>query len=162
MAADLDEQKTREKLGARAQQAAQLLTHLERAKGATLYESVTRTQQGVKMSKFLGLIQAVLMISVSSVAAGQAAPGAPAKPAPAPLYTYREAMVPMRDGVHLQTVIMVPLDARGPLPILLRRTPYGVPDKAYTQVPESLTALAADGYILVVQNLRGRQYVAHL
>ena len=108
------------------------------------------------MSKFLGLIQAVLLTSVSAVAAGQAPPEAPAKPAPRPLYTYREEMVPMRDGVHLQTVIMVPLDARGPLPILLRRTPYGVPEKAFTEVPESLTALAADGYILVVQNIRGR------
>ena len=114
------------------------------------------SKQGVHMSKFLGLIQAVLLTSVSAVAAGQAPPEAPAKPAPRPLYTYREEMVPMRDGVHLQTVIMVPLDARGPLPILLRRTPYGVPEKAFTEVPESLTALAADGYILVVQNIRGR------
>ncbi len=108
------------------------------------------------MSKLLRLIQAVLMISVSAVAAGQAPPNAPAKPAPRPLYTYRAEMVPMRDGVHLQTVIMVPLDARGPLPILLRRTPYGVPEKPYAEIPESLTALAADGYILVVQNIRGR------
>jgi hypothetical protein len=65
-------------------------------------------------------------------------------------------MIPVRDGVHLQTVIMAPLYARGPLPILLRRTPYGVPEKPYTEIPGSLTALAADGYILVVQNIRGR------
>jgi len=108
------------------------------------------------MAKLVGLVQATLMILLSAVAAGQSPSDAPAKPAPRPLYTYRAEMVPMRDGVHLQTVIMVPLDARGPLPILLRRTPYGVPEKAYTEIPESLTALAADGYILVVQNIRGR------
>jgi uncharacterized protein len=108
------------------------------------------------MSKFVILIQAGLITVLSTVAAGQTPPDVPAKPAPRPLYSYREEMVPVRDGVHLQTVIMVPMDARGSLPILLRRTPYGVPEKPYAEIPESLTALAADGYILVVQNIRGR------
>jgi putative CocE/NonD family hydrolase len=53
-------------------------------------------------------------------------------------------------------VILRPLDRTEPLPILLRRTPYGVPDKAPAAVPESLRALAADGYIFVIQNIRGR------
>jgi putative CocE/NonD family hydrolase len=75
---------------------------------------------------------------------------------PQTLFTFREVMIPMRDGIPLQTVIMTPVNAKGPLPILLRRTPYGVPDKAYTQMPDSLTALAADGYIFVIQNIRGR------
>ena len=35
----------------------------------------------------------------------------------------REVMIPMRDGVKLHTVILVPRDARG-APILLTRTPY--------------------------------------
>jgi putative CocE/NonD family hydrolase len=108
------------------------------------------------MPKFIGLIHAALMIFGSAVAAGQAPSNIPAKTGPQPLYSYRAEMVPMRDGVHLQTVIMVPLNARGPLPILLRRTPYGVPEVPYAVIPESLTALAADGYILVVQNIRGR------
>ena len=64
-------------------------------------------------------------------------------------------MVPMRDGVHLQTVVLTPLTQQGPLPILFRRTPYGVPDKA-PEVSESVKALVADGYIFVIQNLRGR------
>jgi putative CocE/NonD family hydrolase len=108
------------------------------------------------MSKFVILIQAGLITVLSTVAAGQSLPTTPAKVGPPPLFSYREEMIPMRDGVHLQTVIMVPLNARGPLPILLRRTPYGVPEKPYSELPESLTALAADGYVLVVQNLRGR------
>ena len=66
-----------------------------------------------------------------------------------------EVMIPMRDGVRLQTVIIRPKDAHGPLPILLRRTPYGVPDKESAE-----EALATDPYagkwIRVAQNLRGR------
>jgi uncharacterized protein len=108
------------------------------------------------MPIFTRSIQLVLMICVSAFAAGQSSPNTPAKPGPRPLYSYRAEMVPMRDGIRLQTVIMVPLDARKPLPILLRRTPYGVPEAPYTEIPKSLTALAADGYILVVQNIRGR------
>ena len=65
-------------------------------------------------------------------------------------------MVPVRDGVHLQTVILTPVDRHGPLPILFRRTPYGVPDSAPSEIPTSLQALMADGYIFVIQNLRGR------
>ncbi len=38
-------------------------------------------------------------------------------------YTRREVMIPMRDGVKLHTVILVPKGAKG-APILLTRTPY--------------------------------------
>src|SRR5215203_1061141 len=38
-------------------------------------------------------------------------------------YTRRIAMVPMRDGVKLHTVVLVPKGAKG-APILLTRTPY--------------------------------------
>src|SRR5947209_2713243 len=71
-------------------------------------------------------------------------------------YSFMEAMIPMRDGIRLQTVIIAPRGVNQPLPILLRRTPYGVPSKAFDAVPEGLKALAADGYIFVVQNIRGR------
>ena len=62
----------------------------------------------------------------------------------------------MRDGMHLQTAILTPADQHGPLPILFRRTPYGVPDKAPEELPTSLKELVQDGYIFVIQNLRGR------
>jgi putative CocE/NonD family hydrolase len=75
---------------------------------------------------------------------------------PSPPFTLQEVMVPMRDGVRLQTVILTPTDRTGPLPILFRRTPYGVPDKPPAQLPAALRELYADGYIFVVQNLRGR------
>jgi putative CocE/NonD family hydrolase len=81
-------------------------------------------------------------------------------------YRVQEVMIPMRDGVHLQTVIISRRDQTAALPILLTRTPYGVPtqevfDESAAKngpdwVPDSWKELAADGYIFVLQNLRGR------
>ncbi|HLZ77071.1 CocE/NonD family hydrolase [Phenylobacterium sp.] len=98
---------------------------------------------------------AMALSALSLPAAAQPPPPA-AAPAPAPIFAFQEVMIPMRDGVKLQTVILTPLDAKGPLPIMLQRTPYGVPQKAPTRVSESLKQLAADGYIFVFQNIRGR------
>ena len=74
----------------------------------------------------------------------------------APVYTFEEVMIPMRDGVRLQTVILARADRRDPLPILFERTPYGVPSQAPTQASASPRGMAQDGYIMVLQNLRGR------
>jgi len=72
-------------------------------------------------------------------------------------FNYTEVMVPVRDGVHLQTAIFTPTDQHEPLPILLLRTPYGVPDRSDDlEKSPGLKALIADGYIFVYQNLRGR------
>lgn len=89
-------------------------------------------------------------------ATGQQRSAQQAQPAPKPLFKLQEVMIPVRDGVRLQTAILTPVDQQGPLPILFRRTPYGVPDKAPEQIPSSLKELAQDGYIFVFQNLRGR------
>ena len=51
------------------------------------------------------------------VAARLPAQQTPAKPALA----FEEVMIPVRDGVHLQTAILTPTDKTGPLPILFRR-----------------------------------------
>ncbi len=75
---------------------------------------------------------------------------------PTPAFTLQEVMIPMRDGVHLQTVIMTPVRQGETLPILFTRTPYGVPEKAPDPLPFYLQNLARDGYIFVFQNLRGR------
>jgi len=78
------------------------------------------------------------------------------QPATQPIFSYQEVMIPVRDGVRLQTVVLAPTNATKPLPILFRRTPYGVPEKAPEQMPTSWKELAQDGYIFVIQNLRGR------
>src|SRR4051794_27637437 len=78
------------------------------------------------------------------------------QPDSAPKFTLQEVMIPVRDGVHLQTAILTPITRSGPLPILLTRTPYGVADKAPTRIPASFKELVQDGYVFVFQNLRGR------
>lgn len=73
------------------------------------------------------------------------------------VFIRQEAMIPMRDGVPLQTVIFTPRHASGPLPFLFQRTPYGVPETERHLVESgSFDELIADGYIFVFQNIRGR------
>jgi hypothetical protein len=71
-------------------------------------------------------------------------------------FSLKEVMIPMRDGVHLQTAILTPLNQSAPLPILLERTPYGVPSNPPAPIPARWAELSRDGYIFVIQNLRGR------
>ncbi len=108
----------------------------------------------MRLSNLRFLLPSMLLISVA--AQNPAPPQSAQQPAPKPLFTLQEVMIPVRDGVHLQTVILTPVDQQGPLPILFRRTPYGVPDKPPEQMPSSMKELAQDGYIFVIQNLRGR------
>jgi putative CocE/NonD family hydrolase len=78
-------------------------------------------------------------------------------------YVKRTAEIPMRDGVKLHTVIVVPKSA-GALPILLTRTPYDADAHlARSNSPTMLGALGQgdevfvqDGYIRVFQDIRGR------
>jgi putative CocE/NonD family hydrolase len=93
----------------------------------------------------------LLSVGIASVAGQEAPP-----PSGEPLFEMKEVMLPVRDGVHLQTVIMTPKNTSKPLPILFKRTPYGVPEKTPEQMPPSWKELQQDGYILVFQNLRGR------
>jgi putative CocE/NonD family hydrolase len=75
-------------------------------------------------------------------------------------------MIPMRDGVHLQTAIIRKTSDTRALPILLSRTAYGIStqeifDRRAVQQKSDGTPiwwreLAADGYIFVAQNVRGR------
>jgi hypothetical protein len=102
--------------------------------------------------RIIGRFLIVLLLAGVFCAAGQEAQA----PAVQAIFQYQEVMLPVRDGVHLQTVILTPTNAPKPLPILFRRTPYGVPEKAPQQMPSSMKELAQDGYIFVVQNLRGR------
>src|SRR3977135_1437016 len=58
-------------------------------------------------------------------------------------YVKRDVMIPMRDGVKLYTVIVVPKGARN-APILLTRTPYNASKRAErNQYPPTLAPLPA-------------------
>jgi len=81
-------------------------------------------------------------------------------------YTRLEVMIPMRDGVKLNTVILVPKGARN-APILLTRTPYDAQELtshsesshlgAILQGYDNVTdVIVQDGYIRVVQDVRGK------
>ena len=77
--------------------------------------------------------------------------------APSSAFKWQEVMIPMRDGIKLQTVIITPLNQTAALPIMMERTPYGVPERAFSNpVSPRYKELAQDGYIFVFQNLRGR------
>jgi len=100
---------------------------------------------------------AILLLLFAVTAAAQA-PAPPAAEEPE-LFNRTDAMIPMRDGARLETVILTPKDAKEPLPILLTRSPYGVPPKDFRYTAKNLEQLAelmADGYVFVVQNIRGR------
>jgi putative CocE/NonD family hydrolase len=92
------------------------------------------------------------------------------KPATATFdYERREVMIPMRDGVKLHTVILVPRSATRtkPAPILLTRTPYSA-DELTTHAQSShlgpalwgydnaTEVIVEGGYIRVVQDVRGK------
>lgn len=98
----------------------------------------------------------LLLVMLATLQPNPAAAQTPARSEHKPIFKLQEVMVPVRDGVRLQTAILTPVDQKGPLPILFRRTPYGVPEKPPEEMPSSMKELAADGYIFVIQNLRGR------
>ena len=81
-------------------------------------------------------------------------------------YERREVMIPMRDGVKLHTVILVPRGAKG-APILLTRTPYDASAlTTHAQSPHlgptlwgydnATEVIVEGGYIRVVQDVRGK------
>jgi putative CocE/NonD family hydrolase len=70
-------------------------------------------------------------------------------------FAVTDAMVPVRDGVRLNTKIFAPKDHSEPLPIIFRRTPYGIKDAAGSFVTQ-FKALADEGYIFVFQDIRGK------
>lgn len=75
----------------------------------------------------------------------------------------RYVMIPMRDGVKLHTVIVVPKGASG-LPIMLTRTPYNAAKRVERAASTTMLGvlplgdevLAKRGYIRVFQDVRGK------
>jgi len=133
-------------------------------------------------------LQVVLMSTLALTSLGVAQTGQAAYPdypseTPANLqpvtasfdYERREAMIPMRDGVKLHTVILVPKGAKH-APILLTRTPYSA-DELTSHDPRGAESSGAasshlgpilygydnateviveGGYIRVIQDVRGK------
>ncbi len=143
--------------------------------------------------KITSLLHVVSCLSVLASAlffakplGAQTAPQYPALPSETPAtfvpktdsfdYTKRIVMIPMRDGVRLHTVILIPKDAKD-APILLTRTPYSADELTshdprggqQTSAPASkhlgpilngydnaTEVIVEGGYIRVVQDVRGK------
>ncbi len=72
-------------------------------------------------------------------------------------YERRELKIPMRDGVTLFAVALIPKGATAPLPIILIRTPFSAAREFRSAtLPASLRELGEDGYIFVNEDIRGR------
>ncbi len=101
------------------------------------------------------VLRAVPLLALA-LAAGATLISSGQNPAAPPEFSRTEAMIAMRDGVKLRTVVYAPKNAAALLPFLLQRTPYGVPETAVNLAGESYRELVADGYIFVYQDIRGR------
>ena len=75
-------------------------------------------------------------------------------------YLKKEYRIPMRDGIKLFTSVYAPRDATKAYPNLLWRTPYGLTpygeDRYVTLRRETWHHFAAEGYIIVFQDVRGK------
>ncbi len=120
-------------------------------------------------SSFRYSLITMALVAFSPVIHAQTSPLAPDIPskyeAPTASYDYvkRVVMIPMRDGVKLYTVIVVPRGAKH-APIILTRTPYNAakrtertfsPDMLAT-LPQGDEVFVSDGYIRVFQDVRGK------
>jgi len=100
-----------------------------------------------------------LILPCLALAAGLAAFAVSAPSAEIPVeseFTVTRAMVPMRDGVKLHTIICAPKKASAPLPFLMMRTPYGAEETSRRLSGESYRELVDEGYLFVFQDIRGR------
>jgi hypothetical protein len=130
----------------------------------------------VRTLKLLACLLGVLVFAEASAA--QTPPPSPATSLPSespaqftPVttsfdYVRRDVMIPMRDGVKLHTVILVPKSAKNE-PILLTRTPYDATDLTTHEhsshlgpslhgYDNALEVILEGGYIRVVQDVRGK------
>ena len=121
------------------------------------------------MSLACRLLVAAALLADAPLALAQTPPGTPDIPSTfqAPTasndYVRREAMIPMRDGVRLHTVIFVPKGATG-APMILTRTPYNASGRTQRNLSPHMLAMlsqgdevfVADGYIRVYQDVRGK------
>ena len=135
--------------------------------------------QSMRNNRVLFLAAFVSLVSLFIPAYAQTAPQngsyaalpseTPAKLVPAAGsfdYERRDVMIPMRDGVKLHTVILVPKGAKN-AGMLLTRTPYNATELT-SHAPSShlgpilegydnaTEVIVEDGYIRVVQDVRGK------
>src|ERR1051325_2057164 len=143
-----------------------------------LYREVSMTQAVRRHASVLLANTIAALLLAASAAAQSSSPQStqatlanetPAKLVPATTgfdYERRDVMIPMRDGVKLHTVILVPKGAKNAA-ILLTRTPYSATDLTSRAQSAHLgpilygydnatEVIVEGGYIRVVQDVRGK------
>jgi uncharacterized protein len=104
-------------------------------------------------------LASALLLTASVSAAAQRDGGQPDSLYTREHYTKAEYMVPMRDGVKLYTIVYTPKDTSQAVPIMLLRTPYGIPPyplDEYKRVLGPSPEFDRDGFIFVYQDARGK------
>ena len=130
----------------------------------------------VRTLTLLAPVLGALLLFVEPAVAQSAPPPPPALPSETPTkfepatdsfdYIRRDVMIPMRDGVKLHAVILVPKGAQG-APILLTRTPYNATELTSHSPSAHLgpilngydnatDVIVEGGYIRVVEDVRGK------
>src|SRR5438128_8229382 len=134
-----------------------------------MFESTFGAQMSRSVSFTKTLLAGTLLSILSRPLLAQTSPQTPDMPqkfdTPTSSYDYekRNVMIPMRDGVRLFTVIVVPKRAHN-VPILFTRTPYDAAGRAarsdspymLSTLPHGDDVFVADGYIRVFQDIRGK------
>lgn len=117
----------------------------------------------IPISSFRVLCRKIVLVSVWLAGAGIsvaiAAPPATTDGNYPQALHQTDVMVPMRDGLKLATDIYRPAiggtPVSTPLPVLLHRTPYDKEEPATVAIAEHL---AKHGYVVVLQDMRGRHH----
>lgn len=98
------------------------------------------------MRKLIAILLAALPLPALAQAPADTVPG----------FEERMAMIPTRDGARLHTFIYQPKGHTEALPFIMLRTPYGIAGSPARYFQGYLKELAAEGYIFVFQDIRGR------
>src|SRR6267378_5439918 len=139
----------------------------------TSHEDRTMIRKSVCTLTLFTLVVVALLLFIQPAAAQQTPTTLPSE-RPARLeptndgfeYVRRDVMIPMRDGVKLHTVILVPNGAKG-APILLTRTPYNATELTshaqsshlgpiLTGYDNATEVIVEGGYIRVIEDIRGK------
>ncbi len=117
--------------------------------------------------KVCRVLSPLAVLLFAAAAAPAQAPAPPQQAAPTdytPLYTKREVMIPMRDGVRLFAAVYAPKDTVQKHPILMMRTPYSSGPYGADRFPgffrnstiPAFKSYLQHGYIFVMTDVRGR------
>jgi putative CocE/NonD family hydrolase len=116
---------------------------------------VIRLARSDSMPRFCSIAACIITCAFVAPAHAQPVPASYIKDN----YTRSSHKIPMRDGTHLFTIVYAPNDRTQTYPIIMTRTPYGIPPYEEDKYRSSLGPnrnFVKEGYIFVYQDVRGR------